>query len=104
MKKYLIIVFAVLLLTTACEIMPHNNLPDCMKQCKDSRKPKACIDFCDCIHNEGQPLESCLDKYNKVPYDTGQTQLEPLMPFDLTSNYFIFYKIDKYISKDQMLY
>ena len=73
MKKLLPILFATLVFTSACEIMPRNTLGDCRDQCKDSKKSKACYDFCDCIHNEGQPLDSCLDKYNKAPGDTMPT-------------------------------
>jgi hypothetical protein len=57
----------VTLLVSACEIMPRNTLKDCQDQCKGSKKSKACYDFCDCIHKQGQPLDSCLDKYDKAP-------------------------------------
>ena len=49
--------------------MPRNTLKDCRQQCKDSKKSKACYEFCDCIHKQGQPLDSCLYKYEKTPDD-----------------------------------
>ncbi len=44
-------------------IEPHNTLPDCRKECKDSTKPAACYDFCDCIHNKGLPFNRCIELY-----------------------------------------
>lgn len=70
MKFFPIVIIAALVFTTACEIMPRNTLRDCRDQCKDSKKSKACYDFCDCIHKDGQPLDSCLDKYNKAAVDS----------------------------------
>ncbi len=57
-------------LFSSCEIMPRNTLSDCRQQCDDSDKSKACYDFCDCIHVDGQPLDSCLDKYDQAPVDS----------------------------------
>jgi hypothetical protein len=39
---------------------------DCQQQCSQSSNPEACEKFCDCIHNQGQPLNNCLDEYNKA--------------------------------------
>ena len=77
MTKLPIIIVAVLTFITACEIMPRNTLKDCREQCKDSKKSKACYDFCDCIHKEGQPLDSCLAKYNKAPEDSLKIAIHP---------------------------
>jgi hypothetical protein len=70
MKVYFIFALATFTLIPACEIMPRNTLPDCVAQCKDSKKQKACLEFCDCIHKEGNPLDSCLDAYNKAGEDS----------------------------------
>lgn len=70
MKASSTILLAVVLLLSACEIMPLNTLPDCQGQCKDSKKSKACYDFCECIHKDGQQLDSCLAKYDKAPADS----------------------------------
>jgi uncharacterized membrane protein YphA (DoxX/SURF4 family) len=48
------------------EIKPCNTLKDCQTQCQDSSNPEACEKFCDCIHNQGQPLTKCLEEYNKA--------------------------------------
>ncbi len=73
MKVFPIILVAGTLFASACEIMPYNTLPDCREQqCKDSKKSKACYQFCDCIHKDGQPLDSCLAKYNKAPQDVSR--------------------------------
>lgn len=54
----------------ACEIMPRNTLKDCRLQCDDSEKSRACLEFCNCIHLDGNPLDSCLDKYDKAAPDS----------------------------------
>ncbi|HEX2535222.1 MAG TPA: hypothetical protein VHK69_15860 [Chitinophagaceae bacterium] len=55
-----------LLVVTAYDIRPHNTLRDCRSQCAGSGNAKACSDFCDCIHKNGQPLEQCLEAYNRA--------------------------------------
>ena len=75
MKTFSIILIAVLVVTSSCEIMPRNTLKDCRQQCKDRKKSKACYDFCDCIHKQGQPLDSCLEKYEKAS-DDNRTERE----------------------------
>jgi hypothetical protein len=50
----------------AFELKPRNTIKDCLTQCEGSDNPKACIDFCDCIHKQGQSLDSCLDAYNNA--------------------------------------
>lgn len=47
-------------------IEPYNTLKDCERQAKKSKNPKAVDDFCDCIHNQGKPLNKCLDVYEKA--------------------------------------
>ncbi|RYU96912.1 DoxX family protein [Emticicia agri] len=45
------------------DIRPGNSLIECTNGCAGSDK-KACEEFCDCIHNQGKPLEKCLEKYH----------------------------------------
>jgi len=60
-----------MILAMGCfEIEPHNNLHDCSTQCEDSKKSKACNDFCNCIHEDGRPLNDCLDAYNNAQADS----------------------------------
>jgi hypothetical protein len=53
-------------LTSGCELMPRNSLKDCRVQCAESDNPGACYDFCDCIHQNCQPLSNCLDQYENA--------------------------------------
>jgi hypothetical protein len=73
MKAQVFIVI-VTLLTSACEIYPRNTLKDCRLQCDDSKKSIACYEFCDCIHNLGHTLDSCLAEYDEFPRDTVRTK------------------------------
>ena len=65
--KFFIGVFAVIVLVVFharifYKIMPRNTLSDCRTQCY-SEDDKSCIDFCECIHEEGKSLEKCLEEY-----------------------------------------
>lgn len=68
------VVLYVLFITNVYNIMPRNTLPDCVTQCDDSSDPRACEDFCDCIHTQGRPLDECLDKYNKAVKGSKRTK------------------------------
>lgn len=59
-------------LTNIYEIKPRNTLADCRTQCGSTKNPKACYVFCDCIHNQGQPLNKSLDEYDKAVKDAAQ--------------------------------
>jgi uncharacterized membrane protein YphA (DoxX/SURF4 family) len=48
------------------EIRPGNSLIECTNGCKGSKYPKACEAFCNCIYNQGKPLDSCLEEYKQV--------------------------------------
>jgi len=48
------------------EIVPGNSEEECRNQCASSKNPVACEAFCDCIYNQGQPLDSCLENYDKA--------------------------------------
>ncbi len=54
-------------------VMPHNTLPQCLKQFKDGNRTKASEDFCGCIHKSGKPLDKCLDDYDNAPDDVAET-------------------------------
>jgi len=73
MKKspvFITLLVAMAMGISACDIWPRSTLKDCREQCKDSKKSKACYEFCDCIHNDGQSLTRCLEKYDKAPADS----------------------------------
>ena len=46
------------------ELWPGHTITDCRNQCEDSSNPLACEAYCDCIHNQGKTLKTCLDAYN----------------------------------------
>lgn len=48
------------------DIRPGNSQLECTNSCRDSRDPDACRRFCGCIYEEGNPLNACLDGYQKA--------------------------------------
>ena len=48
------------------DIRPGNSPEECTNGCLDSKYPIACEKFCDCIYNQGKPLDSCLAEYNRA--------------------------------------
>jgi len=48
------------------EIGPGNSEAECRNQCFSSKNPAACEAFCDCIYNQGQPLDSCLARFDRA--------------------------------------
>jgi len=48
------------------DIRPGNAPEECMNGCPGNSNPKACEEFCDCIHNRGKPLSKCLEEYEKA--------------------------------------
>lgn len=48
------------------DVRPGNSLVECRNGCADNDDPAACQDFCDCIYNQGKPLDSCLIEYQKA--------------------------------------
>jgi uncharacterized membrane protein YphA (DoxX/SURF4 family) len=48
------------------DIRPGNEPAECWNGCLGNSDPKACEDFCDCIHNKGKPLGKCLEEYEKA--------------------------------------
>ena len=48
------------------DIRPGNSPEECTNGCPDNSDPIACEKFCDCIYNQGKPLEECLTEYNKA--------------------------------------
>jgi uncharacterized membrane protein YphA (DoxX/SURF4 family) len=52
------------------DVMPRNSFKDCNSEFVGTNRTKAGARFCDCIHKQGQPLDSCLKEYNNAPDDT----------------------------------
>jgi uncharacterized membrane protein YphA (DoxX/SURF4 family) len=47
------------------DIRPGNSQEECTNGCKNSARP-GCQQFCDCIYNQGKPLNACLAEYQKA--------------------------------------
>jgi hypothetical protein len=47
-------------------IRPGNSMLECTNSCPGNSKPAACLKFCDCIYNQGNALNKCLDDYEKA--------------------------------------
>jgi len=47
------------------DIRPGNSHLECTNGCADHAHPEACGRFCNCIYNEGNPLDKCLEEYGK---------------------------------------
>lgn len=61
-----LIVFTIIFIViSAFDMKPYNTLNDCKEQCIDSENPAACEKFCECIHQNGQPLDRCLQEYHE---------------------------------------
>ena len=75
------IIVLVLVVTNAYKIMPRNTLSACEKQFIGTNRTRAGYNFCNCIHNRGEPLDKCLNEYKKAPDDT----IESLIPTNKTA-------------------
>lgn len=63
---FFVVVFVIVINIFLYEIRPGNSFIECTNGCKDSKYPKASKDFCDCIHNQGKPLDKCLEEYKQA--------------------------------------
>ena len=64
------VIAIILFIRFGFDIMPRNSAKDCNSQFVGTNRTKAGARFCDCIHKQGQPLDSCLKEYNNAPDDT----------------------------------
>ncbi|GAA4279826.1 hypothetical protein GCM10022260_02470 [Gaetbulibacter aestuarii] len=61
-------VFIIMVLTAAFArfgfaVVPRNSLTDCKKQFVHTKNEAAGFEFCDCIHNQGNDLDTCLEAF-----------------------------------------
>jgi hypothetical protein len=47
------------------DVRPGNSPLECTNACATSDRPEDCQRFCDCIYNQGNPLNRCLVEYSK---------------------------------------
>jgi len=64
------VIVIVLFISFGFDVMPRNSLKDCSTQFVGTNRTKAGAEFCNCIHNQGQQLDTCLKAYKKAPDDT----------------------------------
>ena len=50
-------------------IMPRNSVSDCMDQFNGTNRTTAGTAFCNCVHNDGLPLDTCLENLHNAPDD-----------------------------------
>ena len=48
------------------DIRPGNSHIECTNGCTNSGSPNACPHFCDCIYEQGNPLNVCLNEYQRA--------------------------------------
>tara|TARA_R110002012_G_C11535968_1_gene600979 strand:+ start:283 stop:999 length:717 start_codon:yes stop_codon:yes gene_type:complete len=53
----------IFILTFGPDIMPRNSLSDCKKQFINKENETAGIEFCECVHTNGKPLDECLENF-----------------------------------------
>jgi len=66
---FAVVVIFVLVVPGLFTVKPRNTLTYCVGQFKNTNRTKAGADFCACIHNNGEPLDKCLNDYNNSPND-----------------------------------
>ncbi|MBS0030099.1 hypothetical protein ACTJJ0_21680 [Chitinophaga sp. 22321] len=73
-KKFVFVFFGCVIATAALvilinqflyDIRPGNSLIECENGCAGNDNPQACESFCNCIYNQGKPLDSCLAEFNR---------------------------------------
>ena len=52
------------------DAMPRNSLSDCKKQFINTKNEAAGFNFCECIHNNGRPLDECLEEFENATKKT----------------------------------
>jgi hypothetical protein len=48
------------------DVMPRNSLSDCKNQFANTRNEAAGFEFCEYIHNGGQPLNECFKEFENL--------------------------------------
>jgi uncharacterized membrane protein YphA (DoxX/SURF4 family) len=61
-----IVVLTAIVINTAYRKQTRNTYNDCYNDCKNSDNTQECIDFCDCIHNQGKSFNECSEALRKA--------------------------------------
>ncbi|MEO5583451.1 MAG: DoxX family protein [Saprospiraceae bacterium] len=65
-----IVLLTVLIAQYGYEALPRNSITDCKKQFIDTKNEAAGYKFCECIHDNGNPLDECLEEFEKATKKT----------------------------------
>ena len=60
-----VVVLVIVINNFVYDIRPGHSQLECTNGCANNARPEACKRFCNCIYNEGQPLDKCLEEYRK---------------------------------------
>lgn len=63
------LVVALVFMMEKYAIMPENDFNQCIERFKGTNRNTAGAQFCDCIHVQGEPLDTCLKEFNNAPDD-----------------------------------
>lgn len=64
-----ILTIAAVVAVNYLSIMPRNSISHCEEQFRGTNKTAAGAEFCNCVHNEGHPLNTCLTNFEKAAVD-----------------------------------
>lgn len=67
--SFIAVIICVIVIPSLYSVKPRNTLPQCQKQFRNSRRANAGNVFCNCIHQNGEPLDKCLNEYGKAADD-----------------------------------
>lgn len=57
------VVLTILVARYGYDVMPRNSLSDCKSQFVNTQNEIAGVEFCECIHHKGKPLNDCLVEF-----------------------------------------
>jgi uncharacterized membrane protein YphA (DoxX/SURF4 family) len=60
-----VVVSVIVINNLVYDIRPGNSQLECTNGCANNVRPEACERFCNCIYNEGKPLDKCLEEYGR---------------------------------------
>lgn len=60
-----VVVLVIVINNFMYDIRPGNSQLECTNGCANNARPEACKRFCNCIYNQGNPLDKCLEEYRK---------------------------------------
>ncbi len=66
---FAVVFFMIVVPNILYRIKPRNTLAQCQRQFTGKNRTVAGGVFCNCIHQNGEPLDKCLNEYNQAPND-----------------------------------